>query len=142
MLCIAHGILVFVGGRHFRHSGPSPTLGSIGPLTNGATSPGYYSCFSLYPWCFGHSLWRGVQHQALVSKLQRMQIFIGMRQRICFGSIHDIGVLLVQVDFKDATAKISLLLSFTTHLNKLKCTFKPFEMNLLTESKFECKLDT
>src|SRR5450631_1740478 len=47
-----------------------------------------------------------------------------------------------KLDSNDATANISPLLALTTHPNELKCTFKPFEMSLLTESKFECKSGT
>ena len=47
-----------------------------------------------------------------------------------------------KLDSNDATANISPLLALTTHPNELKCTFKPLEMSLLTESKLECILGT
>jgi hypothetical protein len=47
-----------------------------------------------------------------------------------------------KLDSNEATANISPLLALTTHPNELKCTFKPLEMSLLIESKFECKSGT
>ena len=38
-----------MGGRHFQRLGPSPTLGSLWPSHNGATSPGCHSRVPLTP---------------------------------------------------------------------------------------------
>lgn len=42
-----------------------------------------------------------------------------------------------QLDSNKATANISWFLALTTHFNGFKCTFKPLEIILLIETKFE-----